>query len=267
MPYSPGGVFSLVASYFANPGTTIRTEQHNPVFEDVGSALSQVLLRDGRAPMTGPLNMNGFAINNVVSGNSPSSVATLAQAAPIGAVIDFAGATAPAGWSLCYGQAVSRTTYSALFAAISTTYGAGDGSTTFNLPDLRGRIVAGTDNMGGVTANRLTPAMSSNTIGGTGGAANYQLNTGNLPPYTPAGIVPINDPGHAHFYAKGTGTTAGPGGSGPLYQSDITGTTQSAGTGITASFSGTPQGGSSASFNIIQPTIVMNKIIKVSYDV
>ena len=59
---------------------------------------------------------------------------------PTGVVVPFAGATAPDGYLLCYGQAVSRSTYSDLFAAIGTTYGAGDGSTTFNLPDLRGRL-------------------------------------------------------------------------------------------------------------------------------
>ena len=63
--------------------------------------------------------------------------------APPGAVIAFAGKTAPAGWLLCNGSAVSRSSYKALFAAIGTTYGAGNGSSTFNLPDLRGRVPAG----------------------------------------------------------------------------------------------------------------------------
>ena len=56
---------------------------------------------------------------------------------PSGMLTPFAGATAPDGWLLSDGSAVNRTTYSALFTAIGTTYGAGDGSTTFNLPDLR----------------------------------------------------------------------------------------------------------------------------------
>src|SRR5690606_12877743 len=79
-----------------------------------------------------------------------------ASGVPIGTVADFAGTSAPAGWLLCYGQAVSRTTYAALFAVLGTTYGAGNGSSTFNLPDCRGRVVAGKDNMGGASANRLT---------------------------------------------------------------------------------------------------------------
>jgi hypothetical protein len=75
---------------------------------------------------------------------------------PAGSVMPYAGSTAPSGWLLSYGQAISRSTYATLFAAIGTTYGVGDGATTFNVPDLRGRLVAGQDDMGGTSANRLT---------------------------------------------------------------------------------------------------------------
>lgn len=64
---------------------------------------------------------------------------------PIGSITAFAGSTIPANWLLCNGQAISRTDYSELFAVVGTTYGAGDGSTTFNLPDLRGRVAVGVD--------------------------------------------------------------------------------------------------------------------------
>lgn len=74
----------------------------------------------------------------------------------------FAGAVAPAGWELCYGQAISRVTFSTLFANIGTTYGIGDGATTFNLPDLRGRFPLGADNMGVVSANRVTATQADN---------------------------------------------------------------------------------------------------------
>lgn len=73
-----------------------------------------------------------------------------------GMLIPYTGFGLPAGWLLCYGQGISRTTYAALFAVIGTVYGPGDGSTTFNLPDLRGRVIAAPDNMGGFAANRLT---------------------------------------------------------------------------------------------------------------
>ena len=62
---------------------------------------------------------------------------------PTGVMAPYAGATAPTGWLLCDGTAVSRTTYAALFAITSTTYGVGDGTSTFNVPDLRGRIPVG----------------------------------------------------------------------------------------------------------------------------
>jgi microcystin-dependent protein len=62
---------------------------------------------------------------------------------PVGAVFPFAGASAPIGYLICDGSAVSRTTYAALFTAIGTTYGAGDGSTTFNLPDMRSSMPLG----------------------------------------------------------------------------------------------------------------------------
>lgn len=65
--------------------------------------------------------------------------------APAGSVVAFAGAQAPSGWILCDGAAVSRTTYSGLFAAIGTAWGEGDASTTFNLPDMRGRFLRGAD--------------------------------------------------------------------------------------------------------------------------
>jgi microcystin-dependent protein len=72
--------------------------------------------------------------------------------------------TARGGTLLAYGQAISRTAYAGLFAAYSTTYGVGDGSTTFNLPDLRGRVAAGKDDMGGAAASRL----SGGTVLGAG---------------------------------------------------------------------------------------------------
>lgn len=64
---------------------------------------------------------------------------------PIGEITIWATSSAPTGWLVCDGSAVSRSTYSALFAIIGTTYGVGDGSTTFNLPNLKGRVVVGRD--------------------------------------------------------------------------------------------------------------------------
>ena len=89
-----------------------------------------------------------------------------------GQITAFAGATAPDGWLICDGQAISRADYSRLFAAIGTTYGVGDGSTTFNLPDLRGRVPAGVD---GATFAAL---------GTAGGEETHTLTVGEMPSHT-----------------------------------------------------------------------------------
>lgn len=78
----------------------------------------------------------------------------------------YAGKTAPSGWLLCDGSAVSRTTYSALYDAIGTTYGSGDGSTTFNLPNMSGRVPVGVS--------------SSYKLGATGGEAAHTLTVGEI---------------------------------------------------------------------------------------
>lgn len=72
-----------------------------------------------------------------------SSASAGVQSVPAGVIASYAGLVAPSGWLLCDGSAVSRTTYSTLYAAISTTFGVGDGSTTFNLPDAVGRVEVG----------------------------------------------------------------------------------------------------------------------------
>lgn len=88
---------------------------------------------------------------------------------PTGAIIMFAGTTAPnADWLLCDGAAVSRTTFAALFTLISTSFGVGDGSTTFNVPDLRGRAPIGLDNLGSSSANRITDT-NADSLNNTGG--------------------------------------------------------------------------------------------------
>lgn len=96
---------------------------------------------------------------------------------PAGIIEVYAGATAPAGYLECDGSAVSRTTYAALYGAIGTTYGAGDGSTTFALPDLRRRVVMGA---GGSAA---TSTIAS-TLGSTGGAEAVTLSAAQMPRHT-----------------------------------------------------------------------------------
>lgn len=156
---------------------------------------------------------------------------------PVGVVVPFAGSTSPAGWELCYGQAISRTTYAGLFATISTTYGSGDGSTTFNVPDLRGRVSAGKDDMGGTAASRLTSTVltASNTLGATGGTQTHTLTEAQMP-------------AHSHTYP---GAANGAGGS--TFTAVVLNVT---------SVVNTSSVGSSAAHLNTQPTIVLNYIIK-----
>ena len=89
---------------------------------------------------------------------------------PAGIVMPFAGSVAPQGYLLCDGSAVSRTDYADLFTAIGTVYGAGDGSTTFNIPDLSGRVVLGVS--------------QSHALGTTGGEASHTLTEQELPAHS-----------------------------------------------------------------------------------
>lgn len=90
--------------------------------------------------------------------------APLIMGVPPGAVMAFARSTPPYGWLECNGQAVSRTTYADLFAAIGTTFGAGDGSTTFNVPDLRGEFIRGWDHGRGVDGGRAFGSWQADEI-------------------------------------------------------------------------------------------------------
>lgn len=128
-----------------------------------------------------PVTVTSTKINYVNDVTSPIQAQIndiITNLIPQGTVVPFAGSTAPSNWLICDGRAVSRTTYSALFNAIGILYGAGNGSTTFNLPDLRGRTIAGLDNMGGTDAGRLDWA---NTIGTSGGAQTHSLTQSEMP--------------------------------------------------------------------------------------
>lgn len=107
--------------------------------------------------------------------NSTGTALEFVTALVVGEIKQFAMAALPSGWLACDGAAISRATYAVLFAAIGTTWGAGDGSTTFNLPDFRGRATIGLGTGSGLTAR---------TLGQTGGNETHILSTSEMPAHT-----------------------------------------------------------------------------------
>ena len=145
---------------------------------------------------------------------------------PIGTILSYGGTTAPSGFLLCNGAAVSRTTYGDLFAVIGTSYGAGDGSTTFNIPNLQGRVAVGYS----------SSETEFNSIGKTGGEKTHVLSYYEMPKHS-----------HAALYI---GSSAG---------------SELGWTGINGTVNGSVQtgiAGDNQAHNNIQPYVVTNYIIK-----
>ena len=179
---------------------------------------------------------------------------------PVGMVMPFAGTTAPPLYRFCDGSEVSRTTFAALFEAIGTQYGAGDSSTTFNLPDMRGRVIAAPDNMGGTAAGRMNGATANssqttnyNAPGVTGGSQEHIQLTGELASHGHS----ISNTNHTHGYESGnTQDGDGPGSGGATNPVPKTTANPDAGWTPTAD-----SAGSSHPMNNVQPTMAMNYII------
>lgn len=168
---------------------------------------------------------------------------------PVGMITPFGGSSAPTGWFICDGTAKSRSTYSDLFNVIGTNYGVGDGSTTFNLPDLRGRATIGSGQGSGLT-NR--------TLGGVLGGET-------LPAHSHSGTTAANNRGHDHgIYVSGSSqgdpnqATAvfGAWQTGAWRGSIIGGESQNHTHTFTTSTEGTGTHG------VMQPSLVINYIIK-----
>lgn len=155
----------------------------------------------------------------------PAKVSILDEM-PVGSIVQYGGVNAPAGWLICDGSTISRTEYKDLFNAINTNYGVGDGSTTFNLPNLKGKVAVGLD------ANDS----DFNELGKTGGEKTHTLTIDEMP-------------SHKHIINKAI--SSGGDGSGLAWSS----TTDSNETGIGAT-------GGSRPHNILQPYAVINYIIK-----
>ena len=161
-------------------------------------------------------------LNTITGTTIPAAVSA---AVPAGVITQFGGSTAPDGWKLCDGTAYSRTvTYNTLFDAIGTTYGAGDGSTTFNVPNLKGRVPVGLD----------ASQTEFDDLAETGGAKTHTLITAEIPSHSHSSLQLGNAGGSTGLPVTGTVTT-----------DTITGST-----------------GGGGAHNNLQPYIVVNYIIK-----
>lgn len=233
---------------------------------------------------------SGTTVDPYVLSGTSSSGGSGGGSVPAGALMPFAGTAAPTGWLIAGGQTVSRSTYSALFAAlggVASPYGIGDGSTTFNLPDLRGRVPAGLDNMAGTAAGRLSTAV---TLGIGQGQQAVTLTAGQVPPHAHTGsTIAASAFSHTHLGASHVHsmvlewqTDASSTGSGRRVtdlQHDTGGghstggadtiATNGAGaletdtpTGATAKALTIAPGPAATSTSVVQPTIALNYLIK-----
>ena len=219
------------------------------VMNDDGTMV-QVALSDLITYLASNLNITSSMITDgtiqagdIATGAITADKLSSGAALPAGCIMAWTTGTAPSGWLLCGGQDVSRTLYADLFTAIATTYGAGDGSSTFNVPDLRGRVIAGLDDMGGGgAAGRLTAANSgiATSINQAGGSAQHTLTESEMPAHTHTvtGARVQVGPDNGVAYAAGGSST---------YSAAVT-TTSSTGSG--------------SAHNNVQPTLILNYIIK-----
>lgn len=216
-----------------------------------GTDMKQINMSDLKTYLTGNLTITSAMIQNgtiqeadLADGSvSQAKLAPDAQGVPSGVVLAWTANTAPTGWLLCYGQEVSRTTYATLFSAIGTTYGSND-STTFTLPDMRGLVIAGKDDMGGAAAGIMTDY--GTTLGATGGSEHVTLTTNEMPAHSHSGNVALRT-----NWESGTSS-----------QSPIgTGSARYDGSGTNPALTINDTGGGQAHENT-QPTMILNYIIK-----
>jgi microcystin-dependent protein len=232
--------------------------------------------------MTGPLKtITGSASAPAISPNNNPDIGlywtatgiafagSVAGVRFIGELIPYTLLTAPALTVFPYGQTLLRASYPDLWAAAQTDiaagntfYNNGNGTTTFGIGDLRGRVVAGKDNMGGSSANRLTPTylgVDPAVLGAAGGGESQTLTTAQTPSHVHANT--ISDPGHTHVYTQYNLNPSGGPGAGsanPGFGNTNAAATVSNTTGITIINAAAGGGGA---HNNIQPTLVCNYLL------
>jgi|SRR5215831_3393306 len=219
---------------------------------------------DNASIVSGAVNAAGHLILTLKGGGT-IDVGSVVE--PPGTVVMYAGSSAPSGWLICSGQAVSRTTYAALFAAIGTVYGTGDGSTTFNVPSMEARTprqqVAALGATGGATTHTHTLAGHTHT----GPSHDHDLATG-----SPQGVALATNanPGTGDLswnrvvtaawnatHKVASMTVAAPGATGLTIASALQGKAGTSGTGATGGSSVASDTGSS-----LDPYLNLNFIIK-----
>lgn len=154
---------------------SVTIQRPNLVDGDILDAAALAAITAVNVTVAGAVAADEFSAYKTQANNSLNSTVASLVLVPVGAVVPFAGTTVPANWMVCEGQALLRSSYTALFAAIGTTWGSGTtASTSFNIPDLRGRTVFGID--GG--AQRVAAATA---VGYTAGAEKINLTVANMP--------------------------------------------------------------------------------------
>ena len=259
MSRNGSGTYSLPAGNPVVTGTTITTTWANTTLSDIASALTGSVSADGQTPMTGALNMANNKISAVTDPTTAQDATTKAyvdaadavlsaaisaiQLVPTGTINMWPTVTAPSGYLLCGGTAISRATYAALFAIIGTTFGVGDGTTTFNLPNYTNRMPYGT------------------TLGATGGSADAVVVS-----HTHTATSVVTDSGHSHTLNAYTDNATNGNHPRSTNNTAIQGTSTdaiiSATTGITVATTNTSTGVSGTNANL-PPYLGINFIIKV----
>lgn len=200
---------------------------------------------------------NDQAIVDVVNGDLGTDNIQTGLLPPTGSLMPYAGSSAPTGWLLCDGSAVSQTTYSALYAVISTTYNtSGEGAGNFRLPNLKGKTIVGRD----------SADSDFNDLGETRGTKTHALTTSEIPAHNHS----VTDPGHSHGASINAQYKLYNSGLSPYQALDqVTSyndfsTPSSPGITVSSNTTGITIGntGGGGSHNNIQPSIVLNYIIK-----
>ena len=202
----------------------------SPTINVGGDTIGDILVRDTGGSITRIVAGGiGQYLISQGSGVKPAFSSPTSDTTLVGIVTAYAGATAPTGYALCNGQALSRSTYASLFAIVSTIYGVGDGSTTFNVPNLQNNVAVGKG------------SAPFATLGNTGGEQTHVLITSEMPSHTHNISTATFNGGASPFNEMQGATTAGTG-------------TWSKNTGLT---------GGDIAHNNLQPYLVLNYIIKI----